>query len=129
MNLYNHPRLCAMSEVAARPTEYLYQISDLSRAVGREIASLEDHGSTEPLAKVTRHVWTVAAEWNEQNEQNEFGDEITKALHHCDLPPVSDTETYAVETAASALKGLAMLHRLMAHELMEEAMRSAPVPA
>ena len=62
MDLYNHPRLCAMSEVAARPTEHLYQISDLSRAVGREIASLEDHGSTEPLAKVTRHAWTVADE-------------------------------------------------------------------
>ena len=34
-----------------------------------------------------------------------------------------------METAAAALKGLAMLHRLMAHELMEEAIRSAPVPA
>lgn len=129
MSLENHPRLCAMSEAAARPTERLDRISQFSRQIGREITALEVSHCTDNLRKLAKKIWKVADDWNEHNEENEFGDEIARAIYSYESPEMHDIEHRAVDAAALAVNGLAMLHRLMAHDLKEAAARRTPVPA
>lgn len=130
MNLQNHPHLCSMSETAGQGVERVEEIGTLSAKVGRQLAEIEDHGDTGPISQTAREIWETAQDWDsEGGYAHQFADEIAQGLMSCTHPEDFDVETRARRSGRAALIGLAMLHRLMARDLTEQADRSVPVPA
>ena len=72
--------------------------------------------------------WATAMKWN-GDTAGQFHDEIMRGLQECGDPEEGNVEQRALAAGQSALRGLAMLHLMVAQEMTDQADRVHPVTA